>query len=64
MRRPALSNHSQMLLTGVLVVCVVVSLVVESFVPAAGAVVLAVLLLVVRTPTSQRKGDQPTRGRR
>ena len=50
MQRPILSNQSQMLLTGVLIVCVVVSLVVESYVPAAVALGLAILLLVVRTP--------------
>jgi hypothetical protein len=50
MRRPTLTERSQLLLTGVLVVCVLVSLVVNSFLPAAVALGLAALLLVVRTP--------------
>jgi len=64
MRRPALSNQSQMLLTGVLIVCVVVSLVVESYLPGLIAVALAVLLLVVRTTPSDGADDRSPRGRR
>ncbi len=55
MRRPTLSNRSQVVLTGVLILFLVASYVVDSFVPAAVAVALGVLLLVVRTPPSQGK---------
>ena len=58
MRRPTLSNRSQLVLTGALIVFLVGSYVVDSFVPAAVAVALGVLLLVVRTPPSQGTDEQ------
>jgi len=61
MRRPTLTERSQILLTGVLIACVVVSLVVNSYVPSAVALALAVLLLVVRTPASPDSERQPGR---
>ena len=57
-KRPTLSNRSQVVLTGVLIGFLVASYVVDSFVPAAAAVALGVLLLVVRTHPSPGP-DQP-----
>jgi len=53
MRRPILSNQSQMLLTGVLVVCIVASYFVATLLTGGIALVLAVLLLLARTPPSE-----------
>ncbi len=53
MRRPTLSNQSQMLLTGVLVACLVASYFVATLVTGGIALGLAVLLLISRTPPSQ-----------
>ena len=52
MRRPILSNQSQMLLTVVLVVCLVASYFVATLVTGGIALALAVLLLVAKTPPS------------
>jgi len=61
MRRPTLSNQSQMLLTGVLVVFIIATFVVDTLVTGLVAVALAVLLLVSRTTPSDDADKQPPR---
>ncbi len=63
MRRPTLSNQSQMLLTGVLVVFIVATYVVDTLVTGVVAVALAVLLLVSRTAPSDDADKRPPRRR-
>ncbi len=53
MRRPILSNQSQILLTLILVLCLVASYFVATVVTGGIALGLAVLLLVARTPPSE-----------
>lgn len=61
MRRPTLSNQSQMLLTVVLVVCIVATYVVDTLVTGLAAVALAVLLIVSRTAPAEDADQQPPR---